>query len=440
MGRVQYLHDCWYLNLPRVQPFYALRCNADPVLLNLLAEQHDIGFYCSNEKDIDAALGLVSTDRIIYANPLWTKKTLRNAADLGINMISFESEAELRRIADHHPSASLVLRICVNPSLNEDPVHNDHTVVLKAPAIFCLAEQLGMKIVGLSFSVGAETRSLVIYEYAVMQCRRLLDVAASYNHHISILDIGGGFPTPTPLSSSVPSFQTVASAINIALDEYFPKSEFNDLHIIAEPGRYFAASAFLLVTNIIEKCCTDACNVTNDEYDSGSTAFIYHTNEGFFGSFGCLLSEKCCPCCEPLWDSESDIDTVTYASIRGPTHNDLDVIQSVTRLQQMKVGDWLLWKDMGAYSMGNEETLGETSTPSPNVYYFDRMEHWDQICGSDRSKTGSDNMLDLANSLIEDSLSISGTETDCQSLGDSLPENNNAFNESVLSHTDWTVD
>jgi len=36
-----------------------------------------------------------------------------------------------------------------------------------------------------------------------------------------------------------------------ALDEYFPKSM--GVHMIAEPGRFFVASAFTLAVNIIAK-------------------------------------------------------------------------------------------------------------------------------------------------------------------------------------------
>jgi diaminopimelate decarboxylase len=43
----------------------------------------------------------------------------------------------------------------------------------------------------------------------------------------------------------------IASVVNEALDEYFPAS--CGVEIIAEPGRYFVASAFTLTVNIIAK-------------------------------------------------------------------------------------------------------------------------------------------------------------------------------------------
>ena len=43
----------------------------------------------------------------------------------------------------------------------------------------------------------------------------------------------------------------IATVVNMALDKYFPADE--GVSIIAEPGRYFVASAFTLGVNIIAK-------------------------------------------------------------------------------------------------------------------------------------------------------------------------------------------
>lgn len=46
-------------------------------------------------------------------------------------------------------------------------------------------------------------------------------------------------------------FQQIAAVINPALDLYFPEG--SAIEIIAEPGRYYVASAFSLAVNIIAK-------------------------------------------------------------------------------------------------------------------------------------------------------------------------------------------
>lgn len=64
--------------------------------------------------------------------------------------------------------------------------------------------------------------------------------------------------------------------MNDALDEWFPPS--NGVTIIAEPGRFFVASAFTLATRIhsIKK------RTNYDEH------IMYFINDGIFGSFSTL--------------------------------------------------------------------------------------------------------------------------------------------------------
>lgn len=80
---------------------------------------------------------------------------------------------------------------------------------------------------------------------------------------MNVLDIGGGFPGFN--NGTGPSFVQFAEAINSALQKYFFSDvEYSNVRIIAEPGRYFAASAFFLVTNIIDKRDVDASILTSD--------------------------------------------------------------------------------------------------------------------------------------------------------------------------------
>lgn len=41
-------HKTWLLNMPRVKPFYAVKCNSSPIVLELLASL-DIGFDCASK-------------------------------------------------------------------------------------------------------------------------------------------------------------------------------------------------------------------------------------------------------------------------------------------------------------------------------------------------------------------------------------------------------
>lgn len=436
MGRVEGLLNSWRINLPNVQPFYSLRCNSDPVLLRLLAEQGDIGFYCTSRNDVELALTMVSQDHILYANPVWTRGNLRHACENNIGMLVFENESELRRISVTHPNASLILRVCMNPPLNENAIRVGCEAFEEAPALLALAAREGLTVNGISFSIGAGTSSVGIYSHAIGFARRLFSVGASLGHNMVVLDIGGGFPGYSDATG--PSFAQVAEAVSSALLKYFSDAACANVRIIAEPGRYFAASVFSLITNIIDKRIVDASLVTSDSFDSGSAGFVYQTNEGFYGSFGCRLTAQYEPCCRPLVDVDEDVNSYTYATILGPTLNSIDVVQSIARLPQMEVGEWLLWKDMGAYTLGNRETLGESGAHSPTVYYFVGNERWRQISrpSTPENILNSEKLIHV----MTDSDTDSSHSTDCQSVGSADVESLIADDEPFWFCAKWLLD
>ncbi|PHH91102.1 hypothetical protein CDD83_1674 [Cordyceps sp. RAO-2017] len=69
LGHVYRQHLRWKKNLPRVKPFYAVKCNPDPQVLRLLAGL-GTGFDCASKTEIEQVLAMgISPDRVIYAQP-----------------------------------------------------------------------------------------------------------------------------------------------------------------------------------------------------------------------------------------------------------------------------------------------------------------------------------------------------------------------------------
>lgn len=81
---------------------------------------------------------------------------------------------------------------------------------------------------------------------AIKNARIIMDYGNQLGFSMDLLDIGGGFPGN---SGTEEYFAEIAQAINKALDEHFPED--GRIRIIAEPGRYYVASAYTLATNII---------------------------------------------------------------------------------------------------------------------------------------------------------------------------------------------
>jgi hypothetical protein len=67
--QVARLYDAWVSTMPRVMPFYAVKCNPEPSMVAMLAAL-GAGFDCASIQELQlAAAHGVSQDRVIFANP-----------------------------------------------------------------------------------------------------------------------------------------------------------------------------------------------------------------------------------------------------------------------------------------------------------------------------------------------------------------------------------
>ncbi|KAI8867298.1 Orn/DAP/Arg decarboxylase 2, partial [Ramicandelaber brevisporus] len=108
----------WRAELPRIEPFYAVKCNPDPVVVALLAEL-GANFDCASKEEIRRVIATGTPNaasRIIYANPCKAASHLRFAAESGVQMMTFDNADELHKIKKHHPTAGLLLRIITDDS------------------------------------------------------------------------------------------------------------------------------------------------------------------------------------------------------------------------------------------------------------------------------------------------------------------------------------
>ncbi|KAK9129359.1 hypothetical protein Sjap_009846 [Stephania japonica] len=105
------LMNKWTQSLPNIRPFYAVKCNPDPALLSVVAAL-GANFDCASKDEIEAVLKLkVAPDRIIFANTCKAVSHIRYAASVGVNLTTFDSIEEVKKIGRWHPACTLLLRI-----------------------------------------------------------------------------------------------------------------------------------------------------------------------------------------------------------------------------------------------------------------------------------------------------------------------------------------
>lgn len=369
LGDIVTKYQVWKDTLPRVTPFYAVKCNDDYAVLKLLADM-GTNFDCASKAEIMKVLDLgVDPSRIIYANPCKQNSFIKYAAKKNVAMMTFDNEDELHKVKALFPDAKLVLRILPTSNFkvqcelgNKYGCHPD-----KARHLLEAARNLGLNVMGVSFHVGSGCEEAEAFAVAIQQARTVFDLALDMGFNMTLLDIGGGFPGQQ--SAPIP-FSEIAHVVSEALDQYFPASEGVD--IIAEPGRYFVASAFTLTVNIIAKrVVTKEKTNDDDPMNNQGPAMMYYVNDGVYGSFNCLLFDHAKVEVSTLQESE---ERPYSSSVWGPTCDGLDCILEDCPLPELRVGQWLFFRDMGAYTMSAASTFN--GMPPPQKYYYCEQTQW----------------------------------------------------------------
>ncbi|XP_049267384.1 ornithine decarboxylase-like, partial [Rhipicephalus sanguineus] len=258
-----YKVDLLRKHFPRVKPFYAVKCNDNQVVLEVLASL-DIGFDCASIAEIETMTSLgVDPSRIIYAHPQKHVSYLHRASKLGVDLMTFDSAHELYKIKEHYPSARLVLRLKVENKKAWFRL-GDKFGCSEAEAVnlLHLAKCIGLNVVGVCFHVGGSNEDASAFAAAIPAARRIFDAGRDIGFDITLLDIGGGFPRepgcPPLFLEAIEKLLTISSSclqtadiVNECLEKHFPASY--NVTVISEPGGFVVSSAFSLYTKIIGK-------------------------------------------------------------------------------------------------------------------------------------------------------------------------------------------
>ncbi|KAF8977794.1 hypothetical protein BGZ46_007126 [Entomortierella lignicola] len=347
LGEVYRQHLRWKSLLPRIEPFFAMKCNPDPMVMRLLASL-GAGFDCASKNEIQSVLELgVDPSRIIYANPCKQNSFVKYAYNNKVRMMTFDNAEELYKIKRFHPEAQLVLRILTDDSKSLCKLGLKFGAPLDTTgSLLATAQELGLDVIGISFHVGSGCFDANAFGEAVIRARRVFDQAKDYGFDFKFLDVGGGFPS-AHVTEGI-TFEKVAAILGSTVDALFGP----EVRVIAEPGRYYVNSAFTLATQVIARR-----TIQQQQEDGSHPSHMYYINDGMYGSFNCIMFDH--QLCEPrvlLRDGEFAyqqelMDRRSLASVWGPTCDSIDCITSKANLPLMESGDWLYFENMGAYTI-----------------------------------------------------------------------------------------
>ncbi|WEW61323.1 Ornithine decarboxylase [Emydomyces testavorans] len=373
IGDESYIHNQlkrWQSCFNNVRPFYgelffrtnleahrpyplteakAVKSNDNPMILKILAE-HGVGFDCASKSEIKRILDLgVEPRQILYAAPIKSEDHILYARERGVIQTMFDSEDELRKLAIHFPTAELYLRLWADDPTSRVRLGEKFGVQLpQAKELLALAKDVNMKVVGLCFHVGSNASDCDAYRRAIALSREVYDYNENFGeekkHPIHTIDIGGGF--------SSGNFGTATRVVNESIQEYFGTEK--QLRWAAEPGRFFSDEAFHLACRVIG---TRPRNHSGDEIslETELPAGDIYINDGIYHNFLNAITEKVVS--QPILldsagrpDESVSEDQSTY-TVWGQTCDSFDKISPNCALpRRAKVGDWLCFPAMGAYT------------------------------------------------------------------------------------------
>lgn len=374
VGKIIFLAEQWRKLFPDVTPFYAVKCNPDPVIVHVLAAL-GCGFDCASQAEISLVTGAgVEPDRIVYANPFKNRTHLRYARIANVRRMTVDSVDELHKIQKEFPEAELVLRITTDDAKSAlsfsskfgAPRHHWRSI-LEA------AKDLKLNLVGVSFHVGSGCGDVSAYDTAIGDAMSVFRLAEELQMpSLYLIDIGGGFPG-SDLETALhgrPTLSAIAEAIRAAMEKYVPREDLESgrVRFISEPGRYFATRSHELCSTVFgRRSLTESGDVAENEENCLNQ--LLYIDDGVYQSFNGILTDHLHPRLYPLYPELPHLQGMPeiQTKVFGQTCDSLDVIFEKTFLPRLRVGDWLRFPDMGAYS--TTLNTGFNGFPPPKKFY-----------------------------------------------------------------------
>jgi ornithine decarboxylase len=323
--------------LPRVQCYYAVKANSTQQIVETLFKEgssFDVASY-NEYMQVYQYIRHFETkekkyfvwDKIIFSNTIKDRATLQKIRQYK-PLMTYDNVDELKKIKEYCDTAGLVIRLKVPDTGSQVEMSSKFGAELSdAEKLIQQAFDMGLKVEGISFHVGSQCTNFNNYTSALAFTSEIFHNARKKGFNLNLVDIGGGFPVP--YDPQVPDFKQLSSLLNSEFKRLFP----DDIEILAEPGRFIAATAAVLISEIIGKARRDG-------------KIFYHINDGVYHTFSGVVYDHWMPNFTAFKEGEKEICAVV-----GPTCDSFDKITLSAELPgNLEVGDFLYTNNIGAYS------------------------------------------------------------------------------------------
>jgi len=234
-------------SVPQAGIYYAVKANPAPEILALLAGLGSC-FDVASVNEIDMALATgVGAERLSFGNTIKKKSDIAAAYAKGVRLYAFDSAAELAKIAEAAPGAKVFCRILTSGVHADWPLSRKFGCDVKmAKELLLEAAKRNVVPYGVSFHVGSQQRDPGQWDAAVAEAAWLFRELEQHEVQLTMLNIGGGFPTR--YRKSIPAMAAYGDAIDESLRRHFG-NRIPD--IIVEPGRQMVGNAGIIQTEVV---------------------------------------------------------------------------------------------------------------------------------------------------------------------------------------------
>jgi ornithine decarboxylase len=323
--------------VPRAGIYYAVKANPHPSILNVLAKLGS-SFDTASVAEIDMALATgISADKISYGNTIKKKSDIAEAYARGVRLYAFDSEAELGKIAEAAPGSRVFCRILTSGANADWPLSRKFGCdVEMAKKLLIEAAKRDVVPYGVSFHVGSQQRDPGQWDAAVAEAAWLFRECEENGVMLSMLNIGGGFPTR--YRRTVPGMQAYGAAIDESLRQHFGNRIPSE--IIVEPGRQMVGSAGMIQTEVV---------LISKKSEDDAKKWVY-LDIGKFGGLAETMDEAIqYPITAPAHRTGAPVSV----AIAGPTCDSADILYEKADYKlpnDLEIGDKLEIRAAGAYT------------------------------------------------------------------------------------------
>ena len=348
---------------PNSKLAYSIKTNSLPWLLEYLQAHGVIAEAVSDEEYQLAKLCGYKDHEIVFNGPIKSDDMLKKALEGG-SFVNLDSLHELNYLKQQkwENKVNIGVRININPNVfdEKDIGYADDGFRFgysyeskKAFEVFeFIKNHFPECNIGIHLHCNSITRSLDVYRSISKYAAKII---SEYTLPISYIDIGGGF------FGGVPGKPDAHDYIKVIKEEFEKVLDISKTTLIAEPGSAIIGSAIDLHTSVIDVKDTIAARIVTTDGSRIHIDPLWAKNRYMYSVTKCDNSER---------------SILSKQIICGYTCMDHDRIMTPEQIEELKIGDKIIYHRVGAYSV----TFGGPFIRYfPDVYFKNENNEYTQV-------------------------------------------------------------